>query len=134
MKKLFLIALVMLVSISFSFAQLSVNTNGVRAEFSWISKTNQDLGKIDQNKPVTITYQFKNTSKVPLIITNVHPSCGCTGAKYTETPVLPNQIGFVSAIFNAASPGTFSKTVTVKSNAITEDLVLQFQGEVIAQK
>jgi len=133
MKNLFVMALLFVLSVTVASAQLSVNPNGAHAEFKWVSAETQDLGKIEQGKPVTITYEFINTGKVPLIITNVKPSCGCTNPEFSKTPVAPNQKGYVKATFNAAAAGTFSKTVTVTSNAITEDKVLQFKGEVIAK-
>ena len=133
MRNLFVLALIVVLSVKVASAQLTVNPNGAHAEFKWLSAETQDLGKVEQGKPVTITYEFINTSKVPLIITNVKPSCGCTNPDYTKTPVLPNQKGYVKATFNAASAGSFSKTVTVSSNAVTEEKVLQFQGEVVAK-
>lgn len=133
MKNLFVLALVVVLSVTVASAQLSVNTNGVRAEFKWLTAEKQDIGKIEQGKPVVITYEFLNTSKVPLIISNVKASCGCTDPQFPKTPIAPNQKGYVKATFNAAAAGTFDKTLTVISNAITEEKVLEFKGEVVSK-
>lgn len=40
-----------------------------------------DLGEIQQNKPVSVDFEFKNTGNAPVLITNVQASCGCTDRK-----------------------------------------------------
>ena len=90
-----------------------------------------DLGEIPVSKPKQIDYEFKNTGKTAVIITNVTGSCGCTATDYTKTPVQPGATAKVTATFNAAVKGAFSKTVTVTTNAETTPKVLTFKGTVI---
>src|SRR6478735_2499683 len=85
------------------------------AAFAWVSTTH-DFGKIKLGVPVTHEFKFTNTGKIPLIITNVQASCGCTTPSWTKDPVMPGGSGFIKATFNAASPGVFGKTVTVTAN------------------
>lgn len=91
-----------------------------------------DVGTIPQGKPKAIIFEFKNTSKTAVIITNVQGSCGCTATDYTKTPVLPGKSGLITATYNAANLGAFSKTVTVTTNADTTPKVLTLKGTVVA--
>jgi hypothetical protein len=90
-----------------------------------------DLGSIPQNKPKNIDFEFKNTGKTAVIITNVKASCGCTATDYTKTPIQSGETAKVTATYNAAAKGAFSKTVTVTTNADETPKVLSFKGVVI---
>ena len=90
-----------------------------------------DLGEIPQNKPKEVDFEFKNTGKTAVIITNVKASCGCTATDYTKTPIQPGETAKVKATYNAAAKGAFSKTVTVTTNAEDAPKVLSFKGTVI---
>ncbi len=90
-----------------------------------------DLGEIPQNKPKNIEFEFKNTGKATVIITDVKAACGCTATEYTKTPVKPGETAKVVATYNAAAKGAFTKTVTVTTNAETTPKVLSFKGTVI---
>ena len=90
-----------------------------------------DLGEIPQNKPKAIEFEFKNTGKTAVVITDVKASCGCTATDYTKTPVKPGETAKVTATYNAANKGAFTKTVTVTTNAETTPKVLSFKGTVI---
>lgn len=102
------------------------------ASFKW-DKTTHDFGTIPQSKPTTAEFKFTNNGSAPLIIAAAQGSCGCTVADYTKEPIAPGKSGFVKATFNAASPGPFTKTVTVSSNAGTAPVVLNIKGEVKAK-
>jgi hypothetical protein len=81
----------------------------------WESDTH-DFGDIEKGKPVTFEFSFVNTTKETILLTNVKPSCGCTAANYTKTPIKPGEKGTVEATYNAAAPGNFHKTITVTTN------------------
>jgi hypothetical protein len=91
-----------------------------------------DVGQIPQNTPKPIIFEFKNTGKTAVIITNVQGSCGCTATDYTKTPIAPGKSGTVTATYNAANPGGFTKTVSVTTNAETTVKVLTIKGTVVA--
>jgi hypothetical protein len=91
-----------------------------------------DVGQIPQNTPKPIVFEFKNTGKTAVIVTNVQGSCGCTATDYTKTPIAPGKSGTVTATFNAANPGGFTKTVSVTTNAETAVKVLTIKGTVVA--
>lgn len=102
------------------------------AGITWKSET-VDVGTIPQGTPKTIEFEFKNTSDKSVIITNVKPACGCTAADYTKEPIAPGKSGFVKATYNAVATGSFTKTVTVTTNADTNPKVLTFKGTVLAK-
>ena len=85
------------------------------SEMTWKSETH-DFGEIEKGKPVTYSFTFTNTTKETVLLTAVKPSCGCTAANYTKTPVKPGETGSVEATYNAAAPGNFQKTITVTTN------------------
>jgi hypothetical protein len=90
-----------------------------------------DVGQIPQGTPKAIVYEFKNTGKTAVVITNVQGSCGCTATDYTKEPVQPGKSAKVTATYNAANKGAFTKTVTVTTSAETTPKVLTLKGTVI---
>ncbi len=112
-------------------ATLVLAGSGMMAAFNWKSTT-QDLGKILQNKPVTISYTFTNKGQEPLIVTGARGSCGCTNVTFTKEPIMPGQTGEIKGVYNAAAMGAFNKTISVDSNAEGGMVTLSFNGEVVA--
>ena len=90
-----------------------------------------DVGQIPQGTPKVIVYEFKNTGKTAVVITNVQGSCGCTATDYTKEPIQPGKTAKVTATYNAANKGAFTKTVTVTTSAETTPKVLTLKGTVI---
>jgi len=120
---------------SFSVQPISKNDSLKIMEHSpLVWKTEMiDLGEIPQGTPKVIEYEFKNTSEKTILITDVRPSCGCTNAVYTKDSIAPSKTGFVKATFNAASPGQFTKTITVTTTAEETPKTLSFKGTVVAK-
>ncbi|RYU91358.1 DUF1573 domain-containing protein [Mucilaginibacter terrigena] len=127
MKKLLLICAVVL---GFAF-NASAQTD-TQAEFKF-NEEKHDFGKIPQGTPVTTVFEFTNVGKSPLILTEVKPTCGCTVADYTKTPVAPNGKGSIKITYNAAAASAFNKTIVVTSNAKTPTKYLNIVGEVVAK-
>lgn len=100
---------------------------------AWTSTT-IDFGKIEQGKPVSAEFEFQNPTMVPLIISSVRPTCGCTIADYPKEPVPPGKSGKISVTFNAASSGMFTKSIIVTSNAQEGNTALVIKGEVVARE
>ncbi|QHT69905.1 DUF1573 domain-containing protein [Rhodocytophaga rosea] len=98
------------------------------------SKTSHDFGQVKEGVQATQEFEFTNTGKSPLIISNVSASCGCTTPFWTKDPVLPGKKGKVTASYNSnGRPGMFNKSITVVSNAEPATLVLTIQGSVISK-
>ena len=94
-------------------------------------ETKHSFGKIPQGKPVTTEFSFKNNSDKPVVIESAVAGCGCTKPEYPETPVLKGKSAVIKVTYNAANPGNFTKTVTVKIADVAEPIVLTIDGEVI---
>lgn len=98
------------------------------------AKETHDFGKVEQGKPVTHVFEFKNLGTDPVVINDATASCGCTKPSFSREPIMPGKTGTVSATFNAAAAGPFNKSVTVTSNAEAGQTVLILTGVVAAQK
>ena len=121
--------------LSFGQGQAVSTTSTVKAaspaaNFQW-ANTTYDFGKVKAGMPVTYEFRFSNTGMVPLIISSVKASCGCTITAYTKDPVEKGAAGFVSAKYDAAKPGKFTKTVAVYANTIEGMVQLTIKGEVV---
>lgn len=97
-------------------------------------KESIEMGMIKQGTPAPATFTITNISKSPIIIEKAVTSCGCTMSEYTRTPILPGKTGFIKATYNAATPGKFTKSVTVKFAGVDEVIALNISGEVEAAK
>lgn len=132
MKKSMLLTFVFALFLSVAgFAQTSTEQSKPKvAAFQWSQPETKDFTKIAQGTPVTATFKFKNTGKIPLVISNVQASCGCTTPDYTKEPIAPGESGFVMATYNAANAGAFHKSVTVSANVDGGSVILYLKGEV----
>jgi len=103
-----------------------------KPEFKF-NEEKHDFGKIPQGTPVTTVFEFTNVGVEPLILAEVKPTCGCTIADYTKTPVLKGAKGTIKITYNAAAAQPFNKTIVVTSNAKTPTKYLNIVGEVVAK-
>jgi hypothetical protein len=99
-------------------------------EVAKFSSETVDLGKIKKGNPVTASFTITNISKQDLIIENVTPGCGCTKSDYTKEPIKPGKKGTITATYNAANAGNFSKSVYVKFMGIDEQKSISIMGVV----
>ncbi|OIN60147.1 DUF1573 domain-containing protein [Arsenicibacter rosenii] len=125
MKKIFSLFVAMFVLVAVSYAQKGTLK---------FTKETHDFGKVEQGKPVTYVFTFKNTGTDPVVISDAQASCGCTKPSWTKEPVMPGKTGTVSATYNAAAMGPFNKSVTVMSNGETPNIVLYLKGEVVSKE
>jgi hypothetical protein len=101
--------------------------NGPIADYD---KTVCDLGELIQSEPGTAVFTLTNRGNEPLVIASAKASCGCTGLTWSQEPVLPGKSTVISAKYNAAVAGNFTKTITVLTNASDASVVLQIKGTV----
>lgn len=104
--------------------------NPESAIFNWTA-TEFDFGQIKVGIPVTYEFSFTNTGEIPLVISTVQASCGCTVTSYTKDPIAPGANGYVKATYNASNLGQFTKTVTVNANTEEGVARLTIKGEVV---
>lgn len=94
-------------------------------------ETTHDFGNIKEGAKVEHVFKFKNTGNVPLIVTAVQPSCGCTASNYTKDPVAPGGTGTVSLTFDSSGkPGAQNKTAKVTANIEGGETTISFKGNV----
>ena len=95
------------------------DADGKLKEGSDVVSRGMASGKINEaDGRVTTVFEFTNEGMVPLVLTNVRASCGCTTPKWTREPIEPGQKGNITVTYNPnGRPGRFQKTVTITSNA-----------------
>jgi hypothetical protein len=97
-------------------------------------KTVHDYGTIPYNGDGKCVFEFTNTGKEPLILTNVRSSCGCTVPKWPREPILPGQSDVINVEYKTNRIGKINKTITVQSNASNPTVVLRITGQVLKQE
>ena len=107
----------------------NVKNDTEKAAVEWTSIT-YNFGKIEKNKPVTASFELKNTSMVPLVINSVKASCGCTVADYPKKPLMPGEVSYIKVTYNTKNVGIFSKSITVNTNTAETVTTLFIKGEV----
>lgn len=129
MKKIIASLLLISVSTAFTYAQKG-------AVFQFKSSDIYEFGKVKEGAKVEHEFEFTNVGDLPLQISKVDASCGCTVPDWQpKTPVLPGKTGKIKVIFNTqGNPGQAYKEVTIKSNAVVPDnksrYTLVLKGEV----
>ncbi len=93
-----------------------------------------DYGEIAVNSDGNRVFKFKNIGKSPLIIASVKGSCGCTVPTKPEEPIMPGETSEIKVKYATNRVGSFSKTVTITSNAYEPTVVLRIKGRVLEQK
>jgi hypothetical protein len=95
-----------------------------------LKETEFDFGKIPQGKPVTHVFEVTNKSTIPLKISNIHASCGCTTPEWEKDKVIaPGEKTNITVGYNAAAEGSFTKFITVTYNE-TQTKQITIKGEV----
>ncbi|WP_445385564.1 DUF1573 domain-containing protein [Robiginitalea sp. IMCC44478] len=89
-----------------------------------------DYGEIAKGSDGVRVFEFTNTGNMPLIITKVSSSCGCTIPKKPEAPIQPGQTGEIQVKYDTNRPGPIRKAITVISNADTPTKILKIKGMV----
>jgi hypothetical protein len=140
MKKVVLItAIAILIASANGYAQKTTNEPAAKVEnktkvtgpVAKYDKTIHEFEDLTQGVPATASFTLTNDGTEPLIISSAHASCGCTNLAYGKDPILPGKSTTISATYNAAAAGPFTKTITVVTNASDQPVVLQIKGKVI---
>jgi Protein of unknown function (DUF1573) len=118
-KVLFLFAFVLMAAVSYGQGKIAFKTE------------KHDFGKVEEGVTLSHDYEFTNTGSVPVVISNVQPSCGCTTPFWTKEPIMPGKTGKVTASFNTVGRGgNQNKTLTVLSNSEVPSITLSFSVQV----
>jgi len=120
-----------LIAILIFLVSFSVNSQEKVAKIAFESEVH-DFGKVKEaGGTVSYKFEFTNIGGSPLVINDVKASCGCTTPEYTQKPVMPGRKGYVRVIFNPSNrPGTFNKSIVVRTNGVESVIVLRVKGDV----
>jgi hypothetical protein len=108
---------------------VKVEDNPNAPEISF-EKTVHDYGTIAYGGDGTCYFKFTNAGKEPLILQQPQSSCGCTVPTWPKEPILPGESNQIKVTYNTKRIGTINKTVTVRSNAKNNTVVLRIKGKV----
>jgi hypothetical protein len=92
-----------------------------------------DYGTIAQNDNGIRTFKFTNRGRAPIVISKVKTTCGCTVPTYPKQAILPGESGTIDIKYATNRVGSFSKAITVMSNAENGQKKLRIKGNVIAK-
>ena len=124
MKKFLIMSVMLMASVCFAMAQ----QNQASIKFD---KMIHNFGTFSENQPTQkCVFTFTNVGTAPLIINQAVASCGCTIPSYTKAPIKPGEKGEIKVKYNGtgAFPGHFKKTITVRTNGVTELTRLYIEG------
>lgn len=124
MKKFLIMSVMLMASVCFAMAQ----QNQASIKFD---KMIHNFGTFSENQPTQkCVFTFTNVGTAPLIINQAVASCGCTIPSYTKAPIKPGEKGEIKVTYNGtgAFPEYFKKTITVRTNGVTELTRLYIEG------
>lgn len=133
MKKITIFLFLTMVSMSVALSQatepVKVEDNPNAPEITF-EKLVHDYGTVAFGGDGVCVFKFTNTGKEPLILQQPQSSCGCTVPTWPKEPVLPGASDEIQVTYNTKKPGPINKTVTVRSNAKNNTVVLRITGTV----
>ena len=112
------------------FAQ---NITNIKNDSIIFEKVVHDYGTIIQGSDGNCEFKFTNKGKGPLILNNVKTSCGCTVPEWPSAPIPPEKTGIIKVKYDTNRLGTFSKTITVSSNAKNSLVTLTIKGNIMTK-
>ena len=90
-----------------------------------------DFGSVRAGSVVRYEFEFTNTGKQPLLITDARSTCGCTVPSYPEAPVPPGESATVTVEFNTTNKrGRQRKPITLTTNTYPATTTLYVEGTV----
>lgn len=128
MKKILTICLALIVGLGAASAKKKSAEGTPAIQFE---ETVWDFGIIPNDRPASHTFEFTNEGTGNLVILDATAECGCTRPEIPEKPVAPGKKGKVKVSYNPIGrPGSFEKTVTVKTNGSPKKVRLKIRGTV----
>jgi len=91
-----------------------------------------DFGTHNEGEVMDTVFKFKNTGEVPLVITNVKTSCGCTTPYWPKKPIQPGETDGIKVRFNSNHKrGKQTKTITIHANTKNLTETVQIKANII---
>ena len=99
------------------------------------SKTEHDFGTINEGDVVETIFNFTNSGKSELIITNASATCGCTVPEWPREPIPVGGSGKIKVKFNSSGkPNKQSKTVSLTTNTPQGKETVVIKAQVIPKQ
>jgi hypothetical protein len=95
----------------------------------WLTEKTYDFGTVELGSVTGTSFTFKNTSTQPILLQTVRTTCGCTAAKWPESPIAPGATGEIRIEYSADRSGGFSKKIRVFFDAMKKPEMLRIVGE-----
>lgn len=89
-----------------------------------------DYGTIEHKSDGKREFVFTNNGTEPLIIKNAQGSCGCTVPTWPKEPIAPGAKGVIGVKYATDRVGSFTKNVTLTTNASETPKLLTIKGTV----
>ena len=144
MKKIILLAAITVFGVANSNAQtakkaakkadapVKVETQKVDGPGMVFENETIDFGTIPHNADGNREFVFVNNGNKPLKIESTQGSCGCTVPTKPEGDIAPGAKGTIGVKYDTNREGPFTKTVTIKSNAVGQETkVVTIKGTVL---
>jgi hypothetical protein len=107
-------------------------TNMAKIEFETSS---YDFGTITEGTVIKHVFKFKNTGAVPLVISDIQTSCGCTVPEWQRAPIAAGASSEVRVQFNSeGKKDAQEKPIRVIANTFPNETVLMLSGKVNPKK
>jgi Protein of unknown function (DUF1573) len=90
-----------------------------------------NFGSITEGEVIKHVFKFKNVGTVPLVISDIQTSCGCTATEWQHAPIAVGASSEVRVQFNSeGKDGVQEKPVRVIANTLPNETVLMLSGQV----
>lgn len=128
MKRILILSLAVLMAVG---AAMAKKKNAEGTPVIKFAETVWDFGTIPNDRPATHNFEFTNDGTGNLVLIDATAECGCTRPEIPEKPIAPGKKGKVKVSYNPIGrPGSFEKTVTVKTNGSPKKVRLKIRGTV----
>ncbi len=90
-----------------------------------------DFGKLTEGSKGEYDFKFKNTGNVPLLISDVQATCGCTTPYWPKRLIFPDSSEKIRVVYDSKNRvGQFSKDIVVTANTYPNTTTLTISGVV----
>ncbi len=92
-------------------------------------ETKFDFGTVNEGDKVSHVFKFSNTGNIPLLISDVRSTCGCTVPEWPEEPIPPGAQDQISVVFDTdGKKEKQNKPITITANTFPSKTVVSLDG------
>ena len=101
-----------------------------------VSKKVHNFGTIlEKDGNVKYAFKVKNISKKPFIINFISTGCGCTGAQYDKSPIMPQQTRDLTITYDPSNrAGLFRTAINLVGVSPREEYVFHIVGNIVPEE